>query len=126
MQQQRGEVLEPLQLSLSGYKLLLVNPGIHVNTGWAFTQVSFSKSDIKNSIALPVEEWQHHFINDFEKPVFEHHPAIKNIKDQLYKTGALYASMSGSGSTVYGIFPGDISIDLKSFPADYFIKELTL
>ena len=124
--QQRGEVLEPLQLNLAGYKLLLVNPGIHVNTGWAFTQVSFSKSDIKNSSALPVEQWQHHLINDFEKPVFEHHPAIKNIKDQLYETGALYASMSGSGSTVYGIFQGDISIDLKSFPSEYFIKELAL
>lgn len=124
--QQRGEVLKPVQLSLSGYKLLLINPGIHINTGWAFTQISFSKSDIKNHISLPVEQWKNHLINDFEKPVFEHHPAIKNIKDQLYTSGALYASMSGSGSTVYGIFAGNISINLKLFPAHYFIKEMTL
>jgi 4-diphosphocytidyl-2-C-methyl-D-erythritol kinase len=123
--QQRGEILQPIQLNFSTYKLIIVNPGIHVNTGWAFTQVKFSQSSqLKNIVKEPVENWKGKLVNDFELPVFKKYPEIKNIKEQLYNAGALYASMSGSGSTVFGIFIKDVLIDRKTFPQHYFIKEL--
>jgi 4-diphosphocytidyl-2-C-methyl-D-erythritol kinase len=123
--QQRGEILETVQLDLSAYKIVLVNPGIHVNTAWAFTQVKFSEGNqIKNIIAKPVEQWKENLTNNFEMPVFEKYPAIKNIKEQLYSLGAVYASMSGSGSTVFGIFPKNIIINKEIFTDDFFIKEL--
>ncbi len=110
----RGEALYPIGLTLSGYRIVLVNPGIHINTGWAFSQInSLPANDISQKsgdrspasiISLPVTQWKERLINEFEKPVFEKHPEIKVIKDALYENGALYASMSGSGSTVYGIF----------------------
>ncbi len=125
--QQRGEVIETISLDLSGYELVLINPGIHINTGWAFTQVNFSNSNtIKAVVQQPVETWKEQLINDFELPVFEKYPEIKNIKDYLYQNGALYASMSGSGSSVYGIFNKKINIDNVFFPSHYFIKQLVL
>jgi 4-diphosphocytidyl-2-C-methyl-D-erythritol kinase len=125
--QQRGEVLEQVQLSLSGYKLVIVNPCIHVKTGWAFTQVKYvSGKDIKNIIQKPVEVWKDRLTNDFESPVFEKFPEIKNIKDRLYMQGALYASMSGSGSTVYGLFKKNADMDFGFFPSHYFIRKLVL
>ena len=62
-------------------------------------------------------------INDFEKPVFENYPEVKNIKDKLYDAGAIYASMSGSGSAVYGIFKKENTMTI-SFPYNYFVKTL--
>lgn len=123
--QKRGEVLETLQLNLSGYKLILINPGIHVNTGWAFSQVKYSSpGQTKNAIQIPVNQWQNRLTNDFEQPVFEKYPEIKDIKDHLCKTGAVYASMSGTGSSVYGIFTNEAEIDTSYFPAHYFIKQM--
>lgn len=123
--QQRGEVLEPLFLNLSAYKIVLINPVIHVNTGWAFTQVKFSNTNnIKDIIAKPVEEWKTDLNNDFELAVFEKHPEIENIKNELYLSGAVYSSMSGSGSTVFGIFSKSTIINTKKFPLHYFIKEI--
>lgn len=125
--QKRGEVLEDLPLNLSGYKLILINPGIHVNTGWAFSQVKYSPpGQIKKAIQTPVNQWQNNLTNDFEQPVFEKYPEIKNIKNQLYEIGALYAAMSGTGSSVYGIFTNNIIIGNNFFPAHYFIKEMIL
>jgi 4-diphosphocytidyl-2-C-methyl-D-erythritol kinase len=121
----RGEILEPLPIDLSGYKFLIVNPGIHVNTGWAFSQITpaLPEKSIKKIILQPIETWQKELKNDFEERVFNNHPEIKNIKDELYKQGAGYASMSGSGSTVYGIFKKEIELALD-FPLHYFMKEL--
>jgi 4-diphosphocytidyl-2-C-methyl-D-erythritol kinase len=124
--EQRGEILEPVTLSLSGYKLLLVNPGIHVSTAWAFSQVSYSLNDLKNRIGKPVDQWRELITNNFEEPVFKKFPEIGDIKNQLYASGALYASMSGTGSTVYGIFTGNTTIDKGSFLPHYFVKQLEL
>ena len=124
--QQRGQALEAVALSLSGYKLLLVNPGIHVSTAWAFSQVTYSANDLKNAVGEPVERWRELINNNFEETVFKRFPEIAAIKDQLYWSGALYASMSGTGSTVYGIFPGSTTIDIRSFPPHYFVKQLSL
>lgn len=125
--QNRGELLQPVDLNLSGYKLILINPGIHINTGWAFTQVKFSNNkNIKTIIQQSVETWKELLTNDFELPVFQKYPEIKTIKNYLYAEGALYASMSGSGSSVYGIFERNTITNLKQMPTHYFIKELNL
>ena len=102
----RGELLEKINIDLSKYKIVIVNPGIHVNTGWAFSQLTpaLPEISIKEIITLPVSQWKSSLQNDFEKPVFEKYPVIKEIKEEFYLLGAVYAAMSGSGSTVYGIF----------------------
>jgi 4-diphosphocytidyl-2-C-methyl-D-erythritol kinase len=125
--QQRGEDMEPLDLDLSGYKLILINPGIHINTGWAFTRIKFSPAiNIKQIVSMHMEEWKQQLFNSFEPPVFAQFPQIEAIKKDLYASGALYASMSGTGSSVYGIFKQDFHIDQRSFPQGSLIKELFL
>jgi 4-diphosphocytidyl-2-C-methyl-D-erythritol kinase len=105
----RGEVLTPIHLDLSNYQFLLVHPGIHIATAWAFQQLNpHTKSEsIQSIIEKPINDWKNYLINDFEAPVFKAEPRISAIKDQLYKLGAIYASMSGSGSSLFGIFPKD-------------------
>lgn len=102
----RGELLTPVQLSLSGYKILIINPGIHINTKEIFREIvpSIPKKKISTIIHQPVETWKEELKNDFEKIVFAKHDEIKNIKDEMYQEGAIYASMTGTGSTVFGIF----------------------
>ncbi|SRR5579871_4679867 len=102
----RGEILKEIQLDLSGYSFLLVHPDIHIHTSWAFSQPRISEkySSIKEIIAQPIFTWKEKLANDFEKVVFEKYPELKIIKEQLYSAGALYASMTGSGSAFYGIF----------------------
>jgi 4-diphosphocytidyl-2-C-methyl-D-erythritol kinase len=103
----RGELMEPLELDLSGYSFLLVHPGIHVNTGWAFGQIVPGRPvvPLKDIDWQDVSSWKHRLTNDFEAPVFAAYPAIEGIKEKMYKNGAIYAAMSGSGSAVVGIFP---------------------
>lgn len=126
--QQRGEDLEKIALDLSGYKLLLINPQVHIQTGWAFSQIKpfAPESSLKELIQKPISEWNQYLKNDFEQPVFNAHPSIQKIKDELYNAGALYAALSGSGSTVFGIFDKEPVINLPAFPPNYFIKELVL
>lgn len=121
----RGEVLQSLPLDLSAYKFVIVNPQIHINTGWAFSQIipSANRQSLKEIISQPVEEWKHSLQNDFEESVFKQHPQIKEYKDALYDQGAIYASMTGSGSTVFGVFKRDETPTLN-FPANYFTKTI--
>jgi 4-diphosphocytidyl-2-C-methyl-D-erythritol kinase len=123
----RGELLQPVELNLSAYKLLLVNPGIHINTGLAFSQITpaLPAKSIQQIIQQPIHSWKDELVNDFEKPVFAAHPAIAAIKETLYRYNALYAAMSGSGSTVYGIFE-KTSSPAPSFPGSYFVKTVSL
>jgi 4-diphosphocytidyl-2-C-methyl-D-erythritol kinase len=109
----RGEILNQKTLSLKEYKIVLVNPGIHISTAEAFKNVrpSIPVKKIEKIIFQPVETWKHELSNDFEKYVFEAYPDIAQIKEDLYKSGAVYAAMSGSGSTVFGLFENDIIID---------------
>ncbi|MBS1669824.1 MAG: 4-(cytidine 5'-diphospho)-2-C-methyl-D-erythritol kinase [Bacteroidetes bacterium] len=103
----RGEILEPIQLDLSAYSFVLVYPGIHIGTAWAFSQIKSSPPtiSIKEIIQNPVSNWKETLKNDFEPPVLNHYPALKDIKENLYQSGAVYASLTGSGSAFYGIFP---------------------
>ena len=105
----RGEVLTPIHLDLSNYQFLLVHPGVHIATAWAFQQLNpHTKSEsIQAIIEKPITDWKNSLINDFEAPVFKAEPTLSAIKDQLYQLGAMYASMSGSGSSLFGIFPKD-------------------
>jgi 4-diphosphocytidyl-2-C-methyl-D-erythritol kinase len=121
----RGEILEELKLDLSGYTIVLVNPGIHADTGVAFSGIvpALPYYSIKEVLQQPVSQWKYHLQNDFEKTVFKRYREIVEIKDSLYQQGTLYASMSGSGSTVYGIFEKDKTPEF-SLPADYFVKIL--
>ncbi len=119
----RGENLLHVELDLSAYKIILVNPGIHINTGWAFSHLKSNRNrnSIKEIIQQPVAEWKSLLINDFEEPIFARYEDIKNCKEQFYNKGALYASMTGSGSTVYGLFLKN-NLPVLHFPENYFIK----
>ena len=101
-----GNVFTPIDLSLKAYFLLLVKPDIHVSTPEAYSLVVPEKPEfsLQELIKQPISEWKAMIKNDFEKSVFTVHPAIGEIKNNLYEMGAIYASMSGSGSSVYGIF----------------------
>jgi 4-diphosphocytidyl-2-C-methyl-D-erythritol kinase len=102
----RGEMLEAISVDLTNYIIVLIHPGIHVQTADAFKNVkpNASRTSLKQTIQFPIEKWRENLINDFETSVFAAFPEIAQIKEALYKAGALYASLSGSGSTVYGIF----------------------
>ena len=101
-----GNIFEPIQLSLKGYYLVLVKPDIFVSTKDAFAHIIPTQptQSLKEIIRMPVETWRATMNNDFEDSVFQKFPEIAAIKDKLYDLGAVYASMSGSGSSVYGIF----------------------
>ena len=122
----RGDILQPIDLDMSDYRLILVNPGIHVPTGWAFAQLRLRDNAAPGAPALapvdmalaPVDTWRDTLFNDFEPAVVAAHPVIGWIKEQLYEAGAVYAAMSGSGSTVFGWFPKDKTITL-SLPEAY-------
>jgi len=102
----RGEILEPITIDLSKYTIALIHPGIHIPTAWAFQQLSpcIKEKTIAEIIKQPIETWKAELINDFELPVFKAHPLLEVIKNNLYNQGAIYASMSGSGSSLFGIF----------------------
>ncbi len=101
-----GERLEPINLNLSRYFLLLVKPSIEVSTKEAYTMIKPKKPELplKEIIKIPLQEWRRFIKNDFEPSIFKKYPEIFNIKEQLYEMGAIFALMSGSGSSVYGIF----------------------
>ena len=101
-----GEILEPIELSLAGVYLVLLNPNIHVSTKLAFSKILPMKSVtcVKEIVFNPRYEWKDMLINDFELSVFSAFPIINEIKKSLYSHGAFYSSMSGSGASVYALF----------------------
>lgn len=101
-----GEELEDINLSLDNYYLALVKPDIHIPTKDAFALIKPQRPELslKEIVKRPIEEWKNLMYNDFEKSIFPKYPLIEKVKSKLYSQGALYSSMSGSGSSVYGIF----------------------
>jgi 4-diphosphocytidyl-2-C-methyl-D-erythritol kinase len=117
----RGDELEHCPLSLKGYYLYLVYPGIHVQTGMAYRN-SLPKPPgrpLAEVIRQAPETWRSDLVNDFENQVFRMFPDLAMMKEKLYDSGAIYASMSGSGSSVYGLFK-EKPEDLR-FSENYFI-----
>lgn len=115
-----GNLFSPLSLSLTGYQYVIVKPNIFVSTRSAFSQITPRKPirRVKEIIQLPIEEWKEYLHNDFEDSVFPQFPAIRQIKQQLYESQAIYASMSGSGSSVFGIFSQGADISELTFESD--------
>jgi len=120
----RGEILTPTNVNLDGYSIVIINPGIAISTKLAFSLITPKAPDnnLLTVIQQPITTWKDELINDFEEPIFNSFPELANIKETLYQKGAIYASMTGTGSTVYGIFPTSM-IDTLSFdfPSHYFI-----
>lgn len=117
----KGDHFEPLRVDLSTFTILIVVPPIQVNTSEAYSRVMPSKTgkSLKDIVLQSIHRWRDHLENDFERSVFSDHPRILQIKKQLYDQGAVFASMSGSGSAVYGIFEKK-KISLGSF-SDCFV-----
>ena len=120
-----GNIFSPIELSLKGYKLLLVKPDIFVSTRDAFAQIKPKRPTIslKEVVKMPVEAWKTYMVNDFEESVFPQFPAIADIKAKLYNMGAIYASMSGSGSSVFALFKGDATLPKVDFGEGAFVFE---
>jgi len=113
----RGEILEPFRSVLAGKLLVLVTPGIHVSTAWAFSKIQSSLPSVKvrDIVNAPLDQWKDQLINDFEGPVFEKFPVLKEIKEQFYSSGAVYAAMTGTGSAIYGIYQEGSPPDSSQF-----------
>ena len=105
-----GNLFEPVELSLKGYHIILIKPDIFVSTRDAFAEIKPVRPavSLKEIVKQPIETWKSSMKNDFEDSVFKKFPEIAAIKDELYDLGAVYAAMSGSGASVYGIFKAPI------------------
>jgi len=112
----RGELLSQVDVSLGSFYLVLLFPEIHIATAEAYKAVSPRKPELhlRQVIEGPVQGWKDRVFNDFEPSIFEGFPVLKRYKLALYRAGALYASLSGSGSSLYGVYekapvlPGEI------------------
>lgn len=114
----RGEILTPVDMSLQGYSIVIVKPNIFVSTAQAYAGVTPAKPQVslRDAIKRPVSEWKDLIVNDFEKSVFANYPQLQQLKDKMYELGAEYASMSGSGSAIYGIFSKPVANVEEHFP----------
>lgn len=117
-----GNLFSPVSLSLKGYQILIVKPNIFVSTREAFSNIRPHRPEhsIKDIIHRPVHEWKELLRNDFEASVFPKYPVIEEIKKELYSNGAIYASMSGSGSSVFGLFEPEYVLPAIDFGSEAF------
>lgn len=101
-----GERLQPVEIKLSGYWLAVAKPSVGISTKAAFERVTphEPQMNLREIVRMPVERWRDFMVNDFEESIFSWHPQLRELKQSLYDNGAIYASMSGSGSAFYGIF----------------------
>ena len=118
-----GEKLQVIDLSLEGYFLVTVKPPFGVGTKAAYKGITPGTPNLSlsHAIQLPPEKWQEHLVNDFEVSVFPLFPEIGEIKSKLLSHGAIYAAMSGSGSSVFGLFKDEPKLELADFPPDFFV-----
>ncbi len=104
---EKGDFFEPVNFSLKNHYILLVYPNIHSNTAEAYKLIKPEIPNVRLKSVMesePIENWKNFVKNDFEPPLFSKFPVLKDIKNKLYEEGAVYASLSGSGSALYGIF----------------------
>ena len=107
-----GNIFSPIELSLKGYRIMIVKPDVFVSTREAFATIRPHRPEypVREVFRRPVAEWKDTLIKDFEASVFPQYPVIGEIKEELYHQGAIYASMSGSGSSVFGLFAADTTL----------------
>ena len=110
----RGEILEPFELNLKPLKLLLIIPDFSISTEFAYSKIKIEKHIVlpKDALNQPIKKWRQLLKNDFEISIFAKFPELNHLKENLYLEGAIYASMSGSGSAIYGLFSDEIVVDL--------------
>lgn len=108
----KGDEFENIALRLTGKWIVLVNPGLHISTAEAYAGVipKVPATNLRTLLQLPLDQWKGKIVNDFEKSLFPRYPILAEYKQELYDLGARYASMSGSGSTLYGIFDAEVEI----------------
>ncbi|MCC9136201.1 4-(cytidine 5'-diphospho)-2-C-methyl-D-erythritol kinase [Pontibacter silvestris] len=119
---EKGDIFQPVALDLKGYSCVIVHPGIHISTAEAYGNVVPEEPSCGMEILLKQEVpvWKNILENDFEKVLFPKYPELPKVKEKLYDAGAAYASMTGSGSAVFGLFKGDAPTDLV-FPNHYIV-----
>lgn len=107
----RGEILEPIELALSGIYVYLIHVGIHISTAEAYAgvQPNATRTSVRKLIELPIHQWKDALKNDFEDGAFNTYPVLADVKARLYEQGAIYAAMTGSGSTIFGLFENPVS-----------------
>ncbi len=112
---EKGEKLSTIELDLKGYYILLIKPDIHISTPEAYANIKPNKPEksLQQLIQEPIENWKTTIKNDFEGSIFPKHPLLAEIKEELYEEGAIYAAMSGSGSSMFGIFKDEPQILLQ-------------
>lgn len=120
----KGELLEPVEMTLKNYRLLLVKPDFGVSTPEAYRGIQPGPAayNLRHLGELPIADWKTTVVNDFERTVFQQYPLLEQIKQRLYESGALFASMTGSGSALYGIFSREQK-NIPDFPGCWVWKE---
>jgi 4-diphosphocytidyl-2-C-methyl-D-erythritol kinase len=119
----KGDDMQPIKVDLSAYYILIVHPRIHSSTAEAYSNIVPGKpaEPIEEIIAAPVSTWRNRLINQFEATMVHRYPEIRVLKEKFYSAGATYASMSGSGSAVYGIFSERPRTSLQLY--DWYLQE---
>lgn len=114
----RGEIMNPVNLNLHGWYIVLVKPDVHISTAMAYAGVVPQEPPLplQEAVRRPVTQWRDIIVNDFEQSVFKQYPVLSEIKEKLYAMGAGYASMTGSGATVYGLFKKPADNPAATFP----------
>ncbi len=128
-----GDILEPMEpvTDLNGKYLVLIKPDVAVSTKEAYQGIvpQWPEESPRETLKRPIKEWAAHLTNDFEESIFPKLPVLAETKQRLYDAGAVYAAMSGSGSTVFGIFdndPSEITKSLNSTNPEYYAKTIRL
>ncbi|MEZ5083603.1 MAG: 4-(cytidine 5'-diphospho)-2-C-methyl-D-erythritol kinase [Bacteroidales bacterium] len=108
----KGDQFKKADIDLPGFFLVIVKPNVHINTAESYTWINPKNKNwsLEEIIQMPMKDWKNNLVNDFEKPIFERFPEIKLVKEKLRRKGAIYASLTGSGAAVYGIFSEEVSV----------------
>lgn len=117
---EKGDRFTSISLPLQDKTILIVYPGIHISTKEAYASVSpkAPERDLLEILKMPMEKWKGKLVNDFELGLFPKYPLLAQLKQQIYDLGAVYASMTGSGSAIYGIFDQP-EVNTESISKDY-------